>query len=176
MEQVRLPLFFVFMAVILRVMPHIPNIAPVIGIGLFCGATLPKRWAPLAAVSAMAAGDLLLGWIPEHLFGWAAVALSAGIGFLLRKRRTVAGVVGCSALASTLFFLLSNFGVWLFGCGKGYYPADAGGLAACYAAGIPFYRNGLIGDVLYTAILFGGYELLNRWITHRSAAAVAASK
>ena len=64
-----------------------------------------------------------------------------------------------SVAGSTLFFFISNFGVWLLGCGQGWYPATMNGLAHCFAAGIPFYRNSLAGDLVYTAVLFGSFEL-----------------
>ena len=42
------------------------------------------------------------------------------------------------------------------------YPHTLGGLAECYLAGIPFYRNQVLGDALYTIAIFGGYAVLNR--------------
>ncbi len=176
MQQIALPVFFVVLSVILRLLPHAWNVAPVIGVGLFCGAYLPRRWALVVPVLAMAAGDLLLGWIPEHLFGWVAVLLSAFIGFALRHKRTPLRVAGASFFGSTIFFLLSNFGVWAVGCGRGFYPPTWEGLAACYAAGIPFYRNGIAGDLLYAGILFGSYEFLFRWSSRASTVEIAVSK
>ena len=100
----------------------------------------------------------MLGWVPENVFGWVAVALTVPLGFALRQKRSVGRIVGMSLAGSTLFYLLSNFGVWFLGCGQGWYPPTLSGLAACYMAGIPFYRNSLLGDLLYAGILFGGYE------------------
>ena len=163
MLQTGIPILFVVLSVALRLLPHTWNVAPVVAVGLFCGAYMPKRRALLVSVAALAVGDLLLGWIPEHLFGWAAVALSVVLGGLLTGRKSVLRIAGTSIAGSSLFFLLSNFGVWLFGCGKGWYAPDFSGLAACYAAGIPFYKNGVFGDLLYSGLLFGSYEFLLRW-------------
>ena len=163
----------VAISVLLRLMPHPHNMAPIVAIGLFCGATLPKRWAVWTALAAMALSDAILGWLPVHLFGWAAVALSSCIGFSLRSNRGYARIAGASWIGSTLFFLISNFGVWALGCGPGWYPPTPGGLATCYVVGLPFYRNAVIGDWLYSFVLFGGFELFLQWKLHRSAIPVS---
>ena len=175
--QYALMILFVGMSILLRFLPHPWNFAPIVGIGLFCGAYLPKRWAVVIPVLAMALGDLMFGWVPVNLFGWVAVALTAVLGCALRRKRSPAAVIGASLLGSTLFFLISNFGVWALGCGQGWYAPNLVGLLTCYAAGIPFYRNSLVGDLLYTGFLFGVYELSTRWISQPSlTTAVAASK
>ena len=168
MKQYALAVLFVVMSVLLRMLPHPWNFAPIIGIGLFCGAYLPKRWAIIVPVLAMALGDLMLGFVPVNLFGWVAVALTAVLGFALRRKRSPMRVVGTSLLGSALFFLISNFGVWALGCGQGWYGPNLSGLAACYAAGVPFFRTSILGDMLYTGVLFGSYELSTRWIAQRS--------
>jgi hypothetical protein len=61
--------------------------------------------------------------------------------------------------SSVLFFVITNFGVWAF---DAFYPKTWEGLIACYVAAIPFFQNTLIGDLLYTAVLFGGFALLER--------------
>jgi len=58
--------------------------------------------------------------------------------------------------ASVIFFIVSNFGVWFSGV---MYPKDLSGLVACYVAGIPFFQNTVLGDLFYSAILFGVFEL-----------------
>jgi hypothetical protein len=63
-----------------------------------------------------------------------------------------------SVLASSvLFFLLTNFGVWVLG-----YPKTWEGLVACYTAAIPFFRASLIGDFAFAGILVFSFRLLER--------------
>jgi len=88
-------------------------------------------------------------------------ALVVCLGLLLRKRRTPLRIAGAALASSTLFFVISNFGVWAFGS---LYPQTGAGLVACYAAAIPFFRNTLMGDALYTAVLFSGFALAERRI------------
>jgi hypothetical protein len=49
------------------------------------------------------------------------------------------------------FFAISNFSVWLMG---NMYPYTLNGLAACYAAALPFFRKQAVSDVVFTAVMF----------------------
>jgi hypothetical protein len=57
---------------------------------------------------------------------------------------------------SAVFFVATNFAVWLFG---DIYPSTAAGLLACYASGLPFLKYAIAGDLFWSGILFGGYQL-----------------
>src|SRR2546422_10205972 len=90
------------------------------------------------------------------------------IGFCLRRRRTALRVACAAVASSLLFFVVTNFDVWARGS---MYPKTSEGLLACYVAAIPFFRNTLTGDVLYSAALFGGFALLEIWCSAVRAAA-----
>ena len=82
--------------------------------------------------------------VQDYLVTWAWYLGACWIGYaFLRKRANAGRVVGAALTSSTSFFLASNFAVW---AGSLIYPHTAGGLATCYLAGLPFYRN----DVLAT--------------------------
>jgi hypothetical protein len=63
-------------------------------------------------------------------------------------------------LSSILFFIVTNFGVWLTG-GGWFYPKTWQGLMECYTLAIPFFRNTVAGDLVYTGALFGLFEYSN---------------
>jgi hypothetical protein len=66
------------------------------------------------------------------------------------------------ALASSaIFFLVSNFGCWP----GNFYPQNFGGLMQCYAAGIPFIKGTMLGDLFYSAAMFGGFALAQKRFT-----------
>ena len=62
---------------------------------------------------------------------------------------------------SVVFYVVTNLGVWLVG---DLYPRTLDGLATCYIAAIPFFRNTLAGDAGYTVALFGGFALAQRYV------------
>jgi hypothetical protein len=152
----------ILLAVASRLLPHPPNFAPVAAIGLFAGSMLDRRAAWLVPFAALLVSDLFLGFYqPVGMFwnylGFAACLL-LGSG-MIGSRRTVTRLAGATLASSLAFFALSNFGMWA----GGYYPRTLAGLAECYVAALPFFRNTLASDVVYTAALFGGYALLARF-------------
>jgi hypothetical protein len=100
-----------------------------------------------------------VGW--TQLLGWAAFAVVALIGRWLRNRVSVRTVMAASFAGPTAFFLISNLAVWLGGHGQ-MYPPTWNGLAACYVAALPFFRNSLVSSLLFSGLLFGSYELYRR--------------
>ena len=149
-------------AAVLRLVPHPPNFTPIGAIALFGGAYLHQRGlAFVAPIAALLLSDLVLGFYPELLFVYVGVVLTVGIGIVLARRKSVPGIAIAAIASSVLFFAVTNFGVWLV---MDYYPKTLAGLGACYAAAIPFFQNSLAGDLFYTALLFGGFALLERGI------------
>jgi hypothetical protein len=148
-------------AAAMRLLPHPPNFSPIAAMALFSGAYLPKRALSFAApFGALLLSDAVLGgFYPGIGFVYFSFALVVLIGWAIASRKTVL-TIGAAALASSvLFFVLTNFGTWLF---SGFYPRTWEGLIACYLAAIPFFQNTLAGDLVFTALLFGGFALLER--------------
>ncbi|HJU77308.1 MAG TPA: DUF6580 family putative transport protein [Sphingomicrobium sp.] len=147
-------------AAAMRLVPHPPNFAPLAAMALFSGAYVGKRALAFAApLGALLVSDLVLGFYPELAFVYLSVAATVLIGWFVARPRTVMRVGVAALAASVLFFLVTNFGVWLL---MDYYPKTLAGLAACYVAAIPFFQNTLAGDLFYSALLFGGFALLER--------------
>ena len=159
----------IFIAALTRVIPHPPNFSPIEAVALFGGAYFAKRhWALLVPLLAMFASDLVLGLLnggiywsyfasAGYLLVYACIALSTLLGFGLRGKVGAGRVLAYSLAGSMLFFLVTNFGAWL---SDPSYPKTAAGLVACYVAGIPFFQWTVLGTLFYSALLFGGFELL----------------
>src|SRR5262245_30583538 len=170
----------ILLAAASRLLPHPPNFAPVAAIGLFAGATTSRRAAWLVPVFAVLASDLVLGFYHPVSMFWNYLAFGAclllGSGLLARARggQQPAGrllrLAGAVLSSAVVFFLLSNFGVWA----SGYYPRTWAGLVECYTAALPFFRNTLASDVLYSAALFGGLAAWERWFVRPRAQTVRA--
>ena len=101
------------------------------------------------------------GWFSPYT--WLGFVLVGVIGWTLRGRTTWAGVGFASVAGSVVFFLVTNLGVWLGVNGHApMYPHTLTGLAECYVAALPFFRNTLLGDLTYAAVMFGSYYLLGQ--------------
>jgi hypothetical protein len=151
-----------------RVLPHPPNFAPVGATSLFAGARLPRWQAYLVPLVALAVTDPILspfyGFAPYSkylLFSYLSVLISVWLGRRLRDTESISRIGAVTVLNSIQFFLITNFGSWLWFQA---YPRTAAGLASCYVAAIPFFGWTLASDILYTAVLFGLYAWLGRTV------------
>jgi hypothetical protein len=127
---------------------------------LFSGAYFEdRRWAFLAPLLALLLSDLVLGLYGLAPVVYASFCLIVCVGFWLRTRRRALPVAGATLAGSTLFFVLTNLGVWAAGT---LYPRTLEGLIACYVAAIPFFHNTLVGDAFYSTVLFGSFFLAER--------------
>jgi hypothetical protein len=149
---------FVLFAVAVRFMPHPLAFTPVAAALLYFGARGPKRqlFAPLAL---LVASDVILTKIVyaypltwDHFVTWAWYAAILWLGSQLRENSNWLRVGGAALASSISFFVVSNFAVWA--CWA-MYPKTLAGLVTCYAAGLPFFRRGIAGDMLFTAAMFG---------------------
>lgn len=165
-----LSLFLIIAAALLRIARHFdflhlpPNFAPITAIALFAGARMEKRsLAVLVPLAAMVASDAIIGFYDARILAsvYASFILSGALGMLIRKRVTLWRVSGSAIASSLLFFLITNAAVWLF---SGMYPSTLAGLAESYSMGLPFFRFTLLGDLFYTIVIFGIYEVVHIWI------------
>lgn len=144
------------------------NFVPLGAIALYAGARLPRRVAFLIPLAVLVLSDLVID--PSHGYAFYSAsrlttyAVYTGIvalGLMARKGANPVMLGGLSVAGSTVFFLASNFAVWVGGEGYGH-PMSWGGLVATFADGLPFFRNSLLADLLGTGLLFGLDALLQR--------------
>lgn len=163
--SIALAAFLVMLGAANRLVDHLPNAVALGAISLYAGARLPRRWAFAVPLAAMLVSDAVIdrhyglglgGFAsPVRLVTYVTFGLIALAGGAFRSGVGAAGRGGLSVAGSTLFFLASNFAVWASFSGEGGYSKTPAGLASCYLMGLPFYRNGLIADLVGTALLFG---------------------
>lgn len=150
-------------AAVLRLVPHPPNFSPIGAIALFSGAYLGRRGAMalVAPLGALLLSDLVLGFYRGMPTVYFSVALIVLMGTFALRRVTPLRLGIAALTSSLLFFLITNFGMWM---SSGLYPRTLAGLEACYVAAIPFFQNTVAGDLFYSAVLFGGFAVLERFV------------
>ena len=151
---------FVFLAALARFIPHPPNFAPIAALALFGGRYFSdKKFAFLIPITAMLITDSVLGFhylMPAVYLSFSLIVL---VGIFQRKWNKTSGIVAGSVVASTLFFIITNFSEWAVGI---IYPKTISGLVMCFTAAIPFYFSSLIGDLFYVSVMFISFELLSK--------------
>ena len=173
-ETVFAIVIFIAVGVIARLLPHIPNFAPITASALFCGAYMHKRYSLAAPIAIMFVSDYLLLYVdpfgqtsfhrvypPWDLwhsalpYVYGSFCVSAVVGWHLKSHRSAGTVIVAALFCSVQFFLITNAGVWLAGA----YDRGLNGLLESYVAAIPFFRGTVLGDLLYTSAFFGLYEM-----------------
>ena len=154
-----------------RLIPHYPNFTAIGAVSLFGAAFAQRRSiAIIIPYLVMLLSDMILNNViyarmyPDDyshfiflyrgaLWSYAAFGIIVIFGYSLFRggidmTKVIFGALG----SSIIFFLLSNFGVW---ASTNAYPVNFAGLMTCYAAGLPFLVNQVMGDLFYSLILFG---------------------
>jgi hypothetical protein len=161
------------LAAIFRLLPHWPNFTPVATIALMGGALISSRAISfIVPLIAMFISDVLTIQLINYRYitvseyfsseGTALIYVSilaiTGIGFFLKKRRSIAALTIASTLSALVFFLLSNFGSWMTNS----LPKTGAGLLATYEMGIPFFANNLAGNLFFTFVFFGALSFASQ--------------
>jgi len=172
---------FVLVASIYRVLPNRPpGFAPQIAMALFGGAFFMKnkKWAFILPLLSMFISDVfyqllytngysqIAGFYSGQLLNYILIGSITFIGFLISDGK-IAKVLLASVSAPTVFYFVSNTLVW-FGNGGYQRPRTFTGLIQCLADGLPFYQNSLISTVVFGALLFGGYAILEKTTSQTS--------
>jgi hypothetical protein len=158
MKKIIKPMLVILVAALLRFLPHIPNMAPIAAMALFGGVYLDKKYALFLPIVVMLLSDMFLGFHNTMPFVYGSFLLTGLIGINLKKHNNFKSIVGGALLSSILFFVITNFGVWMMNMGN-MYPKTMVGLAQCFVMAIPFFRNTIMGDLFYSGMFFGGYKV-----------------
>jgi hypothetical protein len=150
-----------------RLLPHPPNVTPVGSSSLFAGARLNGWMAYLLPILVMAVTDPLVGGYTRSTpIIYLCFVIAVWIGRRVRNTDSPLRIGGACLLSSLQFFLLTNFATFMFGT---LYAKSLAGLATCYVAALPFFGYTMLGDLFFTAAIFGLYALLTRTIAQSEA-------
>lgn len=165
-------LIIIFFGIISRLIPHLPNMTPLVSLSLIATQRLNRWCAMLAMVIILLVSDSLLSLIFKYpvISHWSIFTYS---GFLINtfafsyqtRTRTHLKWLLLSTLTGTLFFWIwTNFGVWITAT---LYAKTFQGLMLCYFAAIPFLKNALIGSTIWITVYYftlSTYKKLSREI------------
>ena len=145
---------FITVAALMRLIPHPPNFVPITAIAIFAGVKFNNiKIAYAIPISIMLISDLFIGFYSISLFVYLAFILIITYSSFIKKY-SIKNII----LSSVMFFIITNFGVWLMGG----YPKSIEGLVLCYTMAIPFFTNSIIADLFFSAILYYGFEQIEK--------------
>jgi len=156
-----------------RLIPDsLQNFTAIGAIAFMGGGLIKNKWLKyLLPLGLLAITDIILNTVVYSEFTngsffytgmiWVYIpfVLSVFIGELSLKRKSVGKVMFAGVASGIVFFLLSNFGVWMSGT---MYPKTAGGLLEAYYMGVPFFRNTLASNLIYGLVIYFAYTLATK--------------
>ena len=143
----------IFFAILSRFQPHPPNFTPIAAIALLSTKGFTNRWLMfLIPIMSLFISDLFLGLHATIPFVYTSFVLITLLGSYVKKIN-----ISAVLLSSTIFFLVSNFGVWLIK-----YPISFEGIIECYTLALPFFLNTVLGDLFYGSLLIYPFYALHK--------------
>ena len=163
-------LILIALVLLSRLMPHQPNFTPLIAVVIYSSMMFKDKKYLIIPLIGLFISDVLLEYytgyeyILSSTFFWTYGSLSLVFlfSYLYSRKVSTKNIFINSFAGALIFFLVSNFGVWI--SSSGYYPFNVSGLISCYTAAIPFFRNTLLSTLLYSAVLFAPVLLYSKTI------------
>jgi len=135
-----------------RFVPHPPNFTSLLALSFYVPALLGIRYLP-ALIGSFLLTDIFIGFHSLTLFTWGSVML-IGLCSKFFLSNIYTRVLG-ALLGALIFFIVTNFGVWLMGS----YGYTFSGLIVCYTLAIPFFTYSLISTFIFSGIIEGVIKL-----------------
>lgn len=154
----------IIIGILTRFLPHPANFTAVGAVALFSGYYFKdKKWALIVPILIMLASDWKIGFYSWPIMAsvYLAFALTAFLGMAISRKKWFYSLP-MSLVAALVFYAITNWAVWQFGT---WYPHTTAGLVACMVAGIPFIKGTILGNLVYTAVLFGVAEIV-KYLVH----------
>ncbi|MES3018890.1 MAG: DUF6580 family putative transport protein, partial [Bacteroidota bacterium] len=135
------------------VIDHTWNFTAVGALAIFAGSQFSdRRLAFIMPLAAMALADILFLNNGFSLLVYTGFIAMVACGFLIRNKVNTTNVILASFISASVFYLITNFS---FFYPATLYPRNFSGIIASYTAALPFFRNMLLGNLVYSAVLFG---------------------
>lgn len=148
-----------------RLLPHPPGMTAFTSFCMLSGLVNSSRLTVSVLILLLGfISDILLSYsVHSPLWGYWMLFVYSGYlflflsGYLFRSQQRIFSRMMILTVGSLIFWLWTNLGMWLF---SGVYIHSLPGFIQCYAAALPFLRNGLIGDLLWGLLIIQTQQML----------------
>ena len=155
-----MPTILFGLLVLSRMITDIPNFTATIALVMFTGYLIQNRLLSILIIlTSQVVSDLYLGIYSSMIFVYAAYISIVLLSPIIMNKINTKSVIFSSIISPSIFFIISNFGVWLTGS---MYTFNLSGLITCYVAGIPFFDESLISTILFALTIFSIMKLIRK--------------
>jgi len=160
------PIGLIFILALSRLMPHPDNFTPIIALAIMSSYFFKNiNFSYAIMLFSMLLADFFIGFYSHMLFVYSSLFLIVLIFFKISKKMNYKNLFIFSFFGSVIFFLISNFGVWLVGY---LYERNINGLIECYFMAIPFFKNTIISTLIFSYSSLIIYKTSNKYFAIRS--------
>ena len=152
MEKISICLGIFLALAVSRFVPHPPNFTSLIALSFYVPAIFGRQYIP-AVILSFAITDLVIGYHYGTFYTWGSVLLIGLISNYFRK--TLIKRLSGALVGAIIFFIVSNFGVWI----SGMYEYSLNGIISCYTAAIPFFAYSAISTILFSFLIEIFYKI-----------------
>ena len=170
-KNIILIIALIAIGIIGRIMPHPYNFTPIIAIALLSAHAIKSKWIAITVpLVSFWVSDLIINnfiyagyyesfkiFTPGMTWIYGSIICISFFGKFFLNKLNLTRLGLSSILGSTIFFLISNFGVWMT---SAMYTKSFLGLIQCYTLAIPFFGGSIIGDLVYSTVLFSSYSVV----------------
>ena len=160
------PIGLILILALSRLMPHPDNFTPIIALAIMSSYFFRNvNFSYAIMLFSMLLADFFIGFYSYMLFVYVSLFLIVLIFFKISKKMNYKNLFIFSFFGSAIFFLISNFGVWLVG---NLYERNINGLIECYFMAIPFFKNTIISTLIFSYSSLIIYKTSNKYFAARS--------
>ena len=157
------PIGLIFILILAKLIPHSPNFTPIIAAAMLSGYFFKNIYLSfLTLLISMLLADAFIGFYNNMFFVYSSLFLITFIFFKISKQINYKNLFVYSFVASLIFFIISNFGVWVLESPGAYnvpYEKNLEGLIECYVMAIPFFRNTLLSSIIFSYSTFFAFNI-----------------
>ena len=165
------PIGLVLILALGRLIPHPPNFTPVIAVAILSGVFFKNIYLSLGTLLvSMLLADAFIGFYNNIIFVYISLLLIGFIFFKISKKINFKNLFAYGLGSSVIFFIISNFGVWVLGSpslNNMPYERSLDGLIQCYIAAIPFFGNTFLSTIIFAYSAIYIYKALPAWSSSR---------
>ena len=166
-----LPIGLILILALSRLIPHPLNFTPIIAVAIMSGYFFKNVYLSFSVlIVAMLIADIFLGFYENMIFVYISLILISFIFYKFSKKINFKNLFFFSFLGSVIFFVISNFGVWVLespGLNNLPYEKNLSGLIECYILAIPFFHNTFLSTLVFSYSAIYIYKSLPAWSSAR---------
>jgi len=154
------PISLILILALARLIPHPPNFTPIVAVAIMSSCFFRNIYLSFAIIIvSMLLADVFIGFYNNMFFVYLSLLLIAFIFFRISTKIKLQNLFIFGFLGSVIFFLISNFGVWVL---SGMYEKNLNGLAYCYFLALPFFVNTVLSTIIFIYSAFVANNLFSK--------------